>query len=313
MEDSKQGLININEANVEELCTLPGVGESLAERISAARPFEYLEDLEKVSGIGSNFVERLGPYVDLPLAPTDGAEREAIILAAETEQDVEESAPDDGVVVDEDEIEDGKPESIAEDMQETAPESDETISDSADEAIEAEVGDLTADEGEFETEEQVPPSPAPAGVSRSLLYGITFFGFIFALIIATAFSLGVIAALNNGNLVFASATQATVLAAEIDQLETSIQTLQSDLDSMRVRVDNLEALGDRVGALETSVESFQEELSTTTTLVVDLDQRVEGMESEMDDVKGSIERFQGFFEGLRELLTNVFTLEETNQ
>ena len=60
MEDSKQGLININEANVEELCTLPGVGESLAERISAARPFEYLEDLEKVSGIGSNFVERLG-------------------------------------------------------------------------------------------------------------------------------------------------------------------------------------------------------------------------------------------------------------
>ena len=48
MEDSKQGLININEANVEELCTLPGVGESLAERISAARPFEYLEDLDNL-------------------------------------------------------------------------------------------------------------------------------------------------------------------------------------------------------------------------------------------------------------------------
>ena len=31
MEDSKQDLINVNEASLEELCTLPGVGESLAE------------------------------------------------------------------------------------------------------------------------------------------------------------------------------------------------------------------------------------------------------------------------------------------
>jgi hypothetical protein len=78
-------------------------------------------------------------------------------------------------------------------------------------------------------------------------------------------------------------------------------------------VDNLEALGDRVSVLETSVEGFQEELSTTTAMVDDLDTRVEGIETEIDQVKGSVERFQVFFEGLRELLTNVFTPEETDQ
>jgi len=37
------------------------------------------------------------------------------------------------------------------------------------------------------------------------------------------------------------------------------------------------------------------------------------MESDIDQVKGSVERFQVFFEGLRELLANVLTPEETNQ
>ena len=63
----------------------------------------------------------------------------------------------------------------------------------------------------------------------------------------------------------------------------------------------------------TGAEALSEDLTTTTTLVEDLDQRVVGIESEMDQVKGSVERFQVFFEGLRELLSNVFTPEEINQ
>jgi len=340
VEDSKQSVININEASVEELCTLPGVGESLAERITSKRPFEYLEDLENVTGIGPNFVERLRPYVDLPMAPTDGAEKEPTMLADETAQDSvaaaqddgvdvdeieptilaaaavqdnEGSGPDDGIETDEDEIEQDESDLSIEDMQEATADSDETSSDSDDGPEESAEGDLTSEGEEVETEEQVSPAPAPAGVSRSMLYGLTFMGFFFTLVIATAFSLGIIASLNNGNLVFASANQAAVLAAEIDQVETSIQTLQSDLDSLRVRVDSLEALGDRVDVLETSVEAFQEDLNATTTLVEDIDQRVVGMESDMDQVKGSVERVQVFFEGLRELLANVLTPEETNQ
>ena len=48
--------VNINTAGVEELDTLPGIGESLAGRIIAWReangPFQSVEEIMEVSGIG---------------------------------------------------------------------------------------------------------------------------------------------------------------------------------------------------------------------------------------------------------------------
>ncbi len=48
--------VNLNTADAEALTALPGIGEELARRIAAYReengPFETVEDLTKVSGIG---------------------------------------------------------------------------------------------------------------------------------------------------------------------------------------------------------------------------------------------------------------------
>ena len=48
--------VNINTAGLEELDTLPGIGESLAGRIMEYRetngPFESVEEIMEVSGIG---------------------------------------------------------------------------------------------------------------------------------------------------------------------------------------------------------------------------------------------------------------------
>ena len=57
--------VNINTAGVEELDTLPGIGESLAGRIIAWReangPFESIEQIMEVSGIGeAKFAELEG-------------------------------------------------------------------------------------------------------------------------------------------------------------------------------------------------------------------------------------------------------------
>ena len=55
--------VNINSADAETLCGLSGIGETLAERIIAYReengPFSRIEDITKVSGIGSSTFEKL--------------------------------------------------------------------------------------------------------------------------------------------------------------------------------------------------------------------------------------------------------------
>jgi competence protein ComEA len=64
------GLIDLNRAGVDELEGLPGVGPVLAERIVAYRtdhgPFQAIEDLLSVSGIGERKLESLRPHLRPP-------------------------------------------------------------------------------------------------------------------------------------------------------------------------------------------------------------------------------------------------------
>jgi competence protein ComEA len=59
--------INLNAAGKAELLQLPGVGESLAERIDGYRreygAFRQVEDLEQIHGVGPATVERLRPWI----------------------------------------------------------------------------------------------------------------------------------------------------------------------------------------------------------------------------------------------------------
>jgi len=59
--------IDINRAGVEDLMTIPGVGEVTAGRIVQCRenngPFETVADLERVEGIGKIKAQRIGEYV----------------------------------------------------------------------------------------------------------------------------------------------------------------------------------------------------------------------------------------------------------
>ncbi|MDF2838323.1 MAG: Late competence protein ComEA, receptor [Evtepia sp.] len=59
--------ININKAPIEDLIRLPGIGSVRAEHIVAYReangPFQTIEDIMQVSGIGEKTFEKLSEYI----------------------------------------------------------------------------------------------------------------------------------------------------------------------------------------------------------------------------------------------------------
>ena len=61
--------IDINTANLEDFTALPGIGETIAQRIVAYRdehgPFETLADLLLVEGIGQKKLENILDYITI--------------------------------------------------------------------------------------------------------------------------------------------------------------------------------------------------------------------------------------------------------
>ena len=66
-QNNESGMININEATAEQLQLLPGIGETLSNRIIAYREdngnFQSIEDLMNVNGIGEAKFEQIQNYI----------------------------------------------------------------------------------------------------------------------------------------------------------------------------------------------------------------------------------------------------------
>ncbi|MCR4649599.1 MAG: helix-hairpin-helix domain-containing protein [Lachnospiraceae bacterium] len=62
-------LIDLNKASIEELCTIPGIGESRAKAIIEYREskggFSDIEELKEISGIKNATFDKIKPYVCL--------------------------------------------------------------------------------------------------------------------------------------------------------------------------------------------------------------------------------------------------------
>jgi competence protein ComEA len=56
-------LVDLNEASIGELMSLPGIGKTLGERIIANRPYQSVEDLKRVKGFGAKTLERIRPLI----------------------------------------------------------------------------------------------------------------------------------------------------------------------------------------------------------------------------------------------------------
>jgi methyl-accepting chemotaxis protein len=63
MAQDERVIVNPNSADIKTLMTVPGVGESMAQRILDARPFTDHRDMQRVSGLGSATLKRMKPYL----------------------------------------------------------------------------------------------------------------------------------------------------------------------------------------------------------------------------------------------------------
>lgn len=57
--------LNLNTASNKELETIPGIGPVTANKITAGRPYQSVEDLLKIHGIGKKTLDKIAPYVSV--------------------------------------------------------------------------------------------------------------------------------------------------------------------------------------------------------------------------------------------------------
>lgn len=331
MSENDQIMINPNTAAVDELTQIAGVGPDLAERIIEARPYDTLGDLTRVSGIGPNFLKRIQPFLTLESTPDEVEKEEPTPDEGELdEQDAptsqEEPRPleeldEEEIPVEEDlEILESKTDEIpvldGESLEEESP------TDLTDEqevpgqpAIEPLADESTPTPEEI-VETQPEPLIYPQGISRSSAIGWSALFGVLSMLLALILSLGIIASINGGNLKFVAQSEYNQLALDVEDWKAESEVIQQDLESLRVRVDNLESLSGRVSTVEKSIGAIQGEMDVAHKLLGEISSDLEilteeylGLAAEIETFKAELNRSQNFFESMRNLLNDLFPEE----
>ena len=136
------------------------------------------------------------------------------------------------------------------------------------------------------------------------------------MLLALILSLGIIASINGGSLKFVTQSEYNQLALDVEEWKAESGVIQQDLESLRVRVDNLEPLGGRVSTVEKSIGAIQGEMDVAHKLLGEISSELEilteeylGLAAEIETFKAKLNRSQNFFESMRNLLNDLFPEE----
>lgn len=300
--EEKPKLINLNTADIDDLMTLPGVASTMAERIIAARPFNTIEELQRVSGIGQVAIDRWRPLIAQPGNEQNVPQEET--LATESITEAEPSSEDEPVVEEEIEVE-TMPEGESEELP-TEPEPELEI-----EEIEPPLEAPSVEEEERKeipvaaVSQPIPDEPKKKTFTRSQVGWLVFWSSLFTFLMAIAVSMGLLA-LINGGLQYANPSQVSTLRRGLDGLNAQTETLGQDISGLRTRIDKLEGLSGRVAEVEKAAGELRSDFDVIASQVTQLDASVDELTGTVEELQTRTVIFEEFLNGLRGLLDGLF-------
>lgn len=329
-------VIDLNEADVNTLSSLPGIGPTLATRIVEFRqtvhPFEEIIELSAVSGISERMVRDLEGRVTISV-PTTAPERDIVgpdelTMPAETvlaaEQDLTpESVPE----TERDEVRLGDLAAAEALVTATAAETTTSAPEMEPEAPETPAPMLVEPGGPESTEAEEPvvlagleeaaPPPLPSvdqgrQAQRRGCF-VLFAGAILGALVGTALTLAILAAVNRGTLTFAEADarlRSDLQSANQaqNQLTDQFGSLESGLADMATRASEAEQ---RQSETEQNLEDMQQTIGRMQRDIASLEETASLLDERITEVASAAETFNAFLDRMRDLLIELQGLPPT--
>jgi prefoldin subunit 5 len=311
--------LDLNRASVDELTGLNGVGEVLARRIIAARPFRSVDDLSRVQGISSALIDQIRSQVMVVEALNElPDEAGQISLTADeppasTEKEAAFVYPADGEAVE------AEPEILP---AETYPSEMFSVPEPPARGVENVTFPGTRPEPpgipatkaaapDKSTTSPTPAQPTRRTISPSDILWITAGSSLLAILISVFVTLGVLAAINGG-LNFIRPAELVQIERRLNSMSANTEIIENEVNNLRSRLGNLEGLSGRVSSVEQIGESLQETVSEAQDNLDELDSQIGAISAGIEEVQEDIKtvqqdalRFNTFLSGLAELLSGV--------
>lgn len=280
--------IDPNAADLESLTQLPGIGPEMAKRILDARPFNNLEELLNVEGLGKDTLSQIEPYLII-----GGKAPLLTELTGRAQERMDEWSQATSQIFEKQKEQLAEEVSRASDqIQKLAQEAGTRVRDVTQQAS----GRVTGLSDDFQRIE-----------TRWFVIGTGVISAILAVILSLVILAGI-----NGTLNIRSHEVVRQMQTDLSAVQTDLESEAARLEALDQRLAALEGLSGRMVAVEDQVDAMRQEVTESRNTVEEMRGDVTDLKSETEDLAGRVSRFDIFLDGLNRLVSGLF-VSDTEQ